>query len=276
MPHRNAPQCRLCHSNNTRSSFISYYQGGVWPIWECARCEVRFIEDTVSGQDANLEYYEKLSAIEIKDTETPDPYPLDRYWGQRLQRIRKAYESHHPHRWRNLRICDVGCSTGNFLTRCPADWEKYGVELSPSLAECAASRGLTVYFDIVTMFAIIEHADAPRSLIRAAHRILRPSGLLVVMTGNYRSLQARAQGFNWTLYTPPEHQFFFSQRSLDYVLTSAGFRRVRWDHDTGRAQWSSVRLLDTLFNGIIFAWQIAPLVSALPLFTDMYGYYLKK
>ena len=239
-------QCRLCGSSNTRLTFVCRYQGGVWPIWECQHCDVQFIEDTEeSGRNANLKHYD-ASTVESTIAGNVEPSVTSRYWGllpsklgiqsstlgvspsitsrywrRRLARIRLAYEAS-VLRSKNIRICDAGCNLGDFLAECPAAWEKYGVELSPAFAEYAAARGLVIhnglledanyptdYFDVVTMYSVIEHVYDLGAFVREARRIIRPGGLLVLGTGNRRSLQARVVGQDWPLYIPPVHQFFF-------------------------------------------------------------------
>jgi hypothetical protein len=71
----------------------------------------------------------------------------------------------------------------------------------------------------------------PRRTLEVAHDWLRPGGLLALSTGNIGSVAARLHGRDWSLMTPPWHQFYFSRRTLRRLLESVGFRieRVRGD-----------------------------------------------
>jgi hypothetical protein len=63
--------------------------------------------------------------------------------------------------------------------------------------------------------------------VKQAHRLLKPGGLLVMMTGDNASACAWVQRcFDMWLY-PPEHLFFFGRTSLKTMYRTAGFSAVR-------------------------------------------------
>ena len=56
--------------------------------------------------------------------------------------------------------------------------------------------------------------------------MLAPDGLLMISTGDWDSLLARAMGKRWRLMTPPQHLFFFSPETLGALLERHGFQVV--------------------------------------------------
>ena len=64
------------------------------------------------------------------------------------------------------------------------------------------------------MWDVIEHLPDPRRTVEAAWERLRPGGLLALSTGDVGSMAARLHGRDWSLMTPPWHQFYFSRKTM--------------------------------------------------------------
>ncbi len=140
---------------------------------------------------------------------------------------------------RSGRLLDVGCATGFFLNgmRSQGNWELYGVEISPYAARIAQDRyGLNVkvgtleaasfpegFFDVVTMWDVLEHLHEPQKSLREIHRILKPDGLLVFRVPNAASLDARLFGPFWAGIDPPRHLYVFSPTTTEKLLQITGF-----------------------------------------------------
>ena len=98
------------------------------------------------------------------------------------------------------RLLDDGCGTGNFVRRAQrGGWQAMGVELSERAARFANEQGLDVrhgtlagqkypsdYFDVVTLWDVLEHLSSPRLEIHEIHRVLKPGGTLIVRVPNTR------------------------------------------------------------------------------------------
>lgn len=140
-----------------------------------------------------------------------------------------------------IRLLDVGCSTGAFLTvACKAGFGAEGVEPAPQAARAAQAAGLPVRqgfletvafpdssFDAVTLFEVIEHVREALPLFRECHRILRPGGLLVVGTGNTDSWTAAFMKSRWEYFHIAKHGghvSFFNPASLRRLAERSGFQ----------------------------------------------------
>lgn len=145
-------------------------------------------------------------------------------------------------------LLDVGCATGLFLEgmRRRGRWELWGLEPSVHAAEVARQMGFRVitstletadlpegYFDVVTMWDVIEHLHDPAGALRHIARILKPNGILVIRTPNLDSWEARLFGPYWSGLEPPRHLFIFTPRTLGAMLAQANFTVLHQDCRSG-------------------------------------------
>jgi 2-polyprenyl-3-methyl-5-hydroxy-6-metoxy-1,4-benzoquinol methylase len=138
------------------------------------------------------------------------------------------------------RILDVGCGSGFFLRALdPKKWDRFGVELSEAAAE-AAKRALgdghvfsgtllrsaweNESFDVVTLWAALEHTNEPHKNLREARRIIKTGGSLIVQLPNAASYQARMFGGEWFALDAPRHRYHFTLPALDRLLSETGFQ----------------------------------------------------
>ncbi|MDH7511494.1 MAG: class I SAM-dependent methyltransferase [Clostridiales bacterium] len=144
-------------------------------------------------------------------------------------------------------LFDVGAATGILLDLArsrgwepdgiePSSWavktaaEKYGLALRHGPFETACLKGNA--YAAVLMVDFIEHTPLPHEAVVRAQRILRPAGILVLVTPDIRSPAARIAGRRWW-HLRPAHLAFFSRASLQALLSRAGFtiieeRRYAW------------------------------------------------
>lgn len=143
------------------------------------------------------------------------------------------------------RVLDIGCGSGGYLAFLASlGWTCYGIEPGPMSRTYAQEvLGLTVhpgplesckfpdsFFDVVTMWHVIEHLTNPPAALREVHRVLKPDGVLLLRTPNADSWEARFFQGNWYGLDPPRHLFLFSPGTLRAVLGKAGFVVSRLKH----------------------------------------------
>jgi 2-polyprenyl-3-methyl-5-hydroxy-6-metoxy-1,4-benzoquinol methylase len=126
-------------------------------------------------------------------------------------------------------ILDVGCGVGLLLDEARRrGWGTQGVELSDWGVRRARHLGLEEAglepgsFDAVFMVDVLEHlADPVRTLSRVS-QVLRPGGVLCVVTPNAASAAARVLGRRWWGMLPG-HVVLFPHRHLCELLGTLGF-----------------------------------------------------
>ncbi|MBN1868626.1 class I SAM-dependent methyltransferase [Candidatus Sumerlaeota bacterium] len=136
------------------------------------------------------------------------------------------------------RFLDVGCAAGFCLDVArKRGWEVHGVEISEVAARyareefglenvrCAPIESVEYpagHFDLITIWACIEHMTHPAAALEKAVGWLRPGGILGINTCNRYSLGPRVKGRRWRLMTPPSHLFFFSRAFFERRLPALG------------------------------------------------------
>ncbi len=147
---------------------------------------------------------------------------------------------------KSISLLDVGCSNGAFIwiaDRLGIDAQ--GVEPGEIPARQAQARGLKVHqgyleeldlpestYDIVTLFEVIEHIKNPVELAKACHRVLCPSGVMVIGTGNTASWTCKFMKHRWDfldINLHGGHINFYSTTSIQTLAARTGFTvdRVR-------------------------------------------------
>ena len=146
------------------------------------------------------------------------------------------------------RLLDDGCGTGNFLRLAErAGWQATGVELSERAARFAVQQGLDVrqgtlaeqkfpsdYFDVVTLWDVLEHLAGPREEIDEIYRVLKPGGTLIVRVPNTRFQLMKAfyrerlrDHLAGTSLQADFHLSHFTSGTLRFLLQSRGLSVFR-------------------------------------------------
>lgn len=138
------------------------------------------------------------------------------------------------------RILDVGCGAGAFLAATRTlGFEAWGTDLDRRSVEQARNRrglenvhALTLdefvdrycsqglRFDVISFFEVLEHQDDPRHFLQKARSILRPGGRIVGSVPNRDRWAADRDRATEACHGdfPPHHFFWFSERSLQFLL----------------------------------------------------------
>jgi SAM-dependent methyltransferase len=144
--------------------------------------------------------------------------------------------------FKNKRVLDIGCSTGDYLLRFPDN--AIGIDLSrPNLAACRRKE-LNVLradlnstlpfiessFDVAFCTHVLEHVESPLNLLREVNRILCDKGKLVLSVPIETTLVRVILNDDY-FKKHPSHLYSFTMPCLIRLLDSTGFIDVKviWD-----------------------------------------------
>lgn len=160
------------------------------------------------------------------------------------------------------RLLDVGCATGIFLEAAQkAGFDPFGIDpssfaishLPPKFKDKVKKTTLSKaafpekFFDVITMWDIIEHLSQPRQDLGRLFRFLKDDGLLVISTNDTDSFWAKLWGKRWHFFVPPQHLFFYSPKTLKLLLGQTGFRVAQIKRE---GKWVSLRYLLHMMRSI--------------------------
>ncbi len=187
-------------------------------------------------------YYDSLEASNRPEGTAPSLKDMKRFQ-QRTRRILRLTETLTGRSARDMALLDVGCSSGALLhvARDEGFGAVSGVEPGSASAATASAAGFEVHrgflevnmlaaesYDVVTMIEVIEHLTNPLEVVRAAHRVLKPGGLLVTNTPNMDSWTLQWVKGDWEcfdMYATDHggHACFFSPKSMRTLAGRTGF-----------------------------------------------------
>lgn len=136
---------------------------------------------------------------------------------------------------------DLGCGRGEWLELLSAhSIAARGIDIDPVMAEYCKSLDLDAVtgdaitalqqmqddsVSILTAFHVVEHLDFDilMQLVREAHRVLKPGGLLITETPNPENISVATQEF----YIDPTHRNPVPIPLLEFVINYSGIRKTK-------------------------------------------------
>jgi 2-polyprenyl-3-methyl-5-hydroxy-6-metoxy-1,4-benzoquinol methylase len=175
-----------------------------------------------------------------------------------------------------LRVLDVGCYTGGFLSLLPEHWIKHGIDPIPQALDVAKKslpaarftqaslkdfQGPDGSYDLITLWDVAEHLDDLDGALRKVSSLLAKGGILVIETGDVGSVFARVMRQGWWYVNILEHFSFFSRDTLKRALPRYGLEVMTCKKTMHHFDWAQAFKTQPLFWGY-FAITLGGRVSA--------------
>lgn len=226
-------RCPNCGTDNLPCFEIVTQEAGAsrrCRVLECA-CGLRYLEDYAADRSA---VYDEEYAMWARSAE-PDEQIVGTAKREAFRRQLAELEKFVGGPGKSL--LDVGTGKG-YLLEIARDlgFDCHAVEIS-SYAAAAAERKFPsrVFtgtlaearhpgssFDVVTVTDVLEHVADPHGLVAEMGRVLKPGGLLFVITPDAGSLSRKLLGSRWFQYKY-EHVTYWDRRSVTALLDRHGF-----------------------------------------------------
>jgi 2-polyprenyl-3-methyl-5-hydroxy-6-metoxy-1,4-benzoquinol methylase len=201
---------------------------------KCRNCHLIYVNPIERQGKINTDYSKRKKDAEIYARVGASIARRSRLYATKSQvQLLKKYQN-------GGNLLDIGCAEGFFLFNASkAGYITKGIELSQDAA--AYARGefdIDVetkpleelqfsqdYFDVVTLWQVLEHLPYPLMILKEIYRILKPGGLIVVATPNIAGIPAKVFGRRWW-NIKRGHINQFTPKTLVAVLKNAGFKNV--------------------------------------------------
>lgn len=171
------------------------------------------------------------------------------------------------------RLLDIGCAFGFFLQAArKKGWDAEGFDISV-FAKQQAKELYAIditqagslndapfkaeYFDVITMWDVLEHDADPNGMLAAAGELLKPEGLAIIKVPNAEELLMKAVYFIYKLTGEKlitigprfeHHLYLFSKKSIRALLRECGFKVLKLIMDTENIVIDDRHTLDSMIK----------------------------
>jgi len=207
---------------------------------ECDDCRLQFalplesdsaVYEAIYRRPALVPGYDRYYDYARSAKRSPNPLDylaesMEPYWA-----VRKAIAGLPS----GAKMLDIGSGLGYVayaLRR--AGYDAVGLDISENAVAAARARFGDQYvvadlfawssdhpntYDAVTLLEVIEHVENPIDWVRAAFRLVRPGGMLIISTPNR---DYYPDGSVWATEAPPVHLWWFSEHSFARLTDGIG------------------------------------------------------
>ena len=218
---------------------------GKFDVYECKTCGMFALNPQLSRIEAQKFYPDNYVCYsEAIEDEKNFLKRIDRLWGSK-RRCRVVERKVNQ----RGKLLDIGSASGIFLGGMQKlGWDCYGVETNLKAAKYAKERfGLKVYngtvtealhpanfFDVVTLWDVLEHLVDPCEVLVEVDRILKPGGFLFISVPNSSAWDRYLFGDYWIGWDIPRHNWVFNDKNLKAIIEKLGFENISLFSFSGR------------------------------------------
>jgi len=218
--------CPICDG----TTFNDLFSKNEEPFVECMQCSLTMINPRPVYANILKGYTEDYS---------------QGYINKRDKKIRRA--KRRIHKMKKIipegRWLDIGCSAGFILSVAKeANYETFGVEIDPLGVKYAREAlGLDNifqgtfeehqfnenFFDIITLYDVIEHVQDLNETVKELKRILSVNGVIEIWTPDIGHWRVPKALIEWDAIKPSKHLYYFNKNTLPMLLNKHGLKIIK-------------------------------------------------
>jgi len=214
---------RKCPSCET-TAFSRILKKDHMDIVQCDQCSLVYTNPVFNEEHYKTTYKSEDYQEIVKDLgEESHDYRVRRFGSERIKIMSQFNKNQKP-----IRYLDVGCSTGFVVEAAKNEgWDAVGIDLNPSAIEFGQSRGLDLrnnsldqisfsenYFDVISLFDVLEHLTNPKDIISQALYYLKNDGLIFLYVPNWDSASRFLMGENAHFIWPTHHLNYYTPQTI--------------------------------------------------------------
>lgn len=252
MPIINITNCPICNSSKTSKVFdaVDHFSTKEdFPVCDCLNCGFRFTNNFPS-EDEIGRYYDSPDYISHSDSKKGLINQLYHFFRKRMLKkkvnlvskyVLESELSPQTDYKQPTRLLDIGCGTGYFLNETKEKgYIVSGIEKDKKTREYAISNfDLDIkceeelweiendYFDVITLWHVLEHIQSLNEVVSKINNILSPDGILVLALPNHSSYDAKKYKEYWAAYDIPRHLWHFTPDTLEKLLSKHKFKIIK-------------------------------------------------
>lgn len=201
------------------------FRQNAYRIMECGACAFVFKDSILD----NEQFARLYADIDYTRWECKGLYPTERRVVRILSELRPG-----------SRILDFGCSSGRLMGELVGRHECFGFEINQDAATDAAARGVKVVgsvdefpalagtMDAVVLVDVFEHLENPLPVLQTLTALLKPGGLLIVVTGDADCPAANPDLANFWYFRNIQHIGMLTRRHAEYLARKLSLTLERW------------------------------------------------
>jgi 2-polyprenyl-3-methyl-5-hydroxy-6-metoxy-1,4-benzoquinol methylase len=214
---RSVLKCPCCESDKVKRAFEKGESG----FYSCHKCRLTFVWPR--PEDAALVGHYEDYGRRYYSSEGLKGYLLSvNHYRREIELLSRTLQTG--------TLLDVGCSVGGFVKAAgELGYEAQGIDISNASVAVGQSAGLkiqsgdflqTVFphsFDVIAMWATLEHLPEPSRYVQRARELLRPGGVFLASVPNYAGITQRLIGRK-DRYVGSDHLNYWTARGFASYL----------------------------------------------------------
>lgn len=224
--------CALCGSGNNRVLLITHdlhyhLTNEAFNLVQCGKCGLIYISPMPAREHLRDYYPDGYYNLAFKKIESLYCRIVDAAKIRSVTNYKKKGK-----------LLDVGCGSGSFLLNMQKrGWQVYGVDTSIEAcalvndelkqnvfsSEIEGCHFPVAYFDVITLWHVLEHVYNPNQVLTEVNRILKKDGILIVEVPNIKNPVFKLTKEHYFALDIPRHLYHYTPKTLEHMLTKNGF-----------------------------------------------------